>query len=178
VRADPKELIRLPLFRHLPLSALAPLVSACPLIEVERGACVIHEGTPGESALLLVAGRLQATTALGGCRLGITLPGDIVGERALLERSPTRSARLVALDPARLLLVQPATLRALEGSLVGLALELAVLRGVSDHLRSSTKALVALPPQRAAEFEAPTAPQAEAPTFRLPSAGRPGQVSL
>lgn len=167
MRADPEELLRLAPFRHLPIAALEPLLARAPLLTVERGATVIQERAPGTAALLLLSGRLQVSTALGGRPLGITLPGRIVGEGALLGHAPPRSARVVALEAARLLLLEPSLLRGLEGSAVGTALELAVLRGVSEHLRASTRTLAALAPPSAAGLEANTAQQPEAPTLRM-----------
>src|SRR5690349_3388326 len=68
-----------------------------------RGEVVFHEGDPGDTLHLLAEGRVAAriTTPNGDvATLGVLGPGDAFGELALLRRTSTRTATVVALEPA------------------------------------------------------------------------------
>lgn len=182
MRIDPTALIRLRLFRHLPCAALSPLLARSEGVAVRRGDCVIQEGTPGRSAMLVVAGRLRVSAGNGRVHLGVSLPGDLVGERALLEPAPLRTATLCALEDSTLLVIDPATLRALSATPVAIAIELALIRGLTLHLRGSTRTLAAQPAVdsgrgtlQARIFEADTCALAEPATSRWQP--RPGRLA-
>lgn len=69
-----------------------------------KGEVLVHEGDPSDSLHLVEAGRLavRVTTPEGStATLNVLGPGDWFGELSLLDgRPPTRSASIVALEPA------------------------------------------------------------------------------
>ena len=67
-----------------------------------RREVLFHEGDPGDTLHLLVSGRVavRVTTPQGDvATLAALGPGDAFGELALLRRSATRTATVVALEP-------------------------------------------------------------------------------
>lgn len=67
---------------------------------------IFHEGDPGASLHLLAKGRVavRVTTPLGDtATLNLLGPGDAFGELALLSRTATRTATVVALEPVETL---------------------------------------------------------------------------
>jgi CRP-like cAMP-binding protein len=73
-----------------------------------RKEVVFHEGDAGASLHLIVKGRLgvRVTTPLGDTATLVVLgPGDFFGELALLSAEETRTATVVALEPAETLTV-------------------------------------------------------------------------
>jgi CRP-like cAMP-binding protein len=67
-----------------------------------------RKGSEGTNAFIVTRGRLKITTSGEDGRefvLQIIGPGDVLGELALLDRSP-RSATVVAVEPSELLVIQ------------------------------------------------------------------------
>ena len=76
------------------------------------GAVIVHEGGPPSAAYFLVSGRCEAFQGEGDARrvLRVMGPGEVFGEMALISSRP-RSASVVALEQATVLLVTPEALR-------------------------------------------------------------------
>jgi len=96
----------LPLFGALGERELAQLLSAARVEEVSRDHEIVRQGDPGNEAFVVARGLLKVVRLDGGdetllAQLG---PGSIFGEMALLSESP-RSASVVALEPAQLLVL-------------------------------------------------------------------------
>jgi CRP-like cAMP-binding protein len=71
------------------------------------GERLLHEGSPGESVLLLRSGRVKATRTTGEGRevvLGFRGPGDLVGELSVID-GRARSSSVTALEPVEALAV-------------------------------------------------------------------------
>ncbi|NLI81556.1 MAG: cyclic nucleotide-binding domain-containing protein [Deltaproteobacteria bacterium] len=98
-------LIKSPVFRGLPKSALDALAQAVEQVDVPQGAVITREGDPGDGLYVIVSGKVK--TFRGGeheatidlCILG---PGEIFGEMSLLS-GETRSNSAQALEPAHLM---------------------------------------------------------------------------
>jgi signal transduction histidine kinase len=95
------EPILLPLFASIDRSLFDRLAKQ---YSCEPAEIICHEGEPADAAYLIWSGRVAIIK--GGPEdpllLGIRLPGEMVGEMALLENKP-RSATIVALTPTYLL---------------------------------------------------------------------------
>lgn len=96
----------LPLFGALEARELEQLLAAVRVEEVSDGHEIVRQGDAGNEAFVLARGLLKVVRREGGdetvlAQLG---PGSIFGEMALLSESP-RSASVVALEPAQLLVL-------------------------------------------------------------------------
>ncbi len=81
-----------------------------------RGETLFHEGDPGTTLHLVAKGRIavRVTTAMGEmATVELVLPGDVVGELALLSSDGVRGASAVALEPTETLVLDKATFSAL-----------------------------------------------------------------
>ena len=81
------------------------LLAGTTVRDYDRGESLVREGEPSDSLHLVETGRLavRVSTVDGDtATLNVLGPGDFFGELSLLdERSPTRSASIVALEKAR-----------------------------------------------------------------------------
>jgi CRP-like cAMP-binding protein len=93
-----------PLLASLTEDERRAVLSATRIRRFDRGEVVVHEGDPADSLHLIESGRLavRVTTPNGErATLNIIGPGEYFGELSLLDgRQPTRSASIVALEPA------------------------------------------------------------------------------
>ncbi|OJY54314.1 peptidase domain-containing ABC transporter [Pseudonocardia sp. 73-21] len=118
------------LFAALPRSVLAPLIEGADEVEVQGGATLFERGDVTTDAFLVRAGRLAVH--VDGDPLTL-VPGDVVGERAVLLGEP-RGATVTALEPARLLRIDGVRLRdAVDGDPVLRARMDARLRRYDEH---------------------------------------------
>ena len=81
-----------------------------------RGETLFHEGDPGTTLHLVAKGRIavRVTTALGEvATVELVLPGDVIGELALLSADGVRGASAVALEPTETLVLDKDTFTAL-----------------------------------------------------------------
>ena len=81
-----------------------------------RGQTLFHEGDPGTTLHLVAKGRIavRVTTALGEVvTVELVLPGDVLGELALLSAHGVRGASAVALEPTETLVLDKETFTAL-----------------------------------------------------------------
>ncbi|HEX8959014.1 MAG TPA: protein kinase [Solirubrobacterales bacterium] len=88
-----------PLFRDLPPEDLVAVWHRLQEVSVPAGAVLMERGQPGNRFFILQSGILQVCLGLDASALPIrrVLPGDFVGEMALLTGEP-RSAEVVALE--------------------------------------------------------------------------------
>jgi CRP-like cAMP-binding protein len=144
MRATPHQLCRLRPLRALSRDELAALAAAAPLRRLEPHEVLVRAGDRGSAAFLVVEGRLRVLA--GGDRarvLGWALPGDLVGERALVEDHALRSASVEALEPAAVLVLEHGALRGEAVATARIALELAALGALRERLRGASAALLA-----------------------------------
>jgi cAMP-dependent protein kinase regulator len=103
---EARELPSLPLFGALAARELEQLLAAARVEEVSQGHEIVRQGDLGNEAFVLARGLLEVVRREGAdetvlAQLG---PGSIFGEMALLSESP-RSASVIALEPAQLLVL-------------------------------------------------------------------------
>ena len=123
-------LARVPLFKGLPTTALAPLGAHVRRRRYPQGAAIFRQGDPGAALCIVESGRIKI--ALGSAEgkefvLELMGPGDVFGELALLD-GRARSADAVAAEESTLLLLPRA----------------AFLRVVEAHPRVALDLLMAL----------------------------------
>ncbi len=92
------------LFGTLDDAELGALAAACDVRDVDEGALLLKQGDPGEHLFIIVAGRFRALQTRDGeeLMLGDLVPGEFVGEMALLGRQP-RMASVRAMTAGRVL---------------------------------------------------------------------------
>jgi CRP-like cAMP-binding protein len=111
MRADPDELVRIPLFESLTREQLEAVASLLEQREEPVGAALVGEGAPGYSLFVLQRG--EATVTSGGNALAKLGPGDFFGEIALLaDRAHTAS--VTATTPVELLVMHGSDFRVFE----------------------------------------------------------------
>jgi CRP-like cAMP-binding protein len=97
------EVIRnISLFEGLAPPEIEGVLHVCERAQFERGACLMRQGQPADSAFILESGSVEVMTRLpGGGEAGVATlgPGSVIGEMALLD-SGLRSATVVAGEPA------------------------------------------------------------------------------
>jgi CRP-like cAMP-binding protein len=144
MRATPPMLCRLRPLRALGRDELAALATAAPLRRIEPHEVLLRAGDRGSAAFLVIEGRLRVRAGgEGGRVLGWALPGDLVGERALVEDHALRSASVDALEPAAVLVLEQVALRGEAVAAARVALELAALGALRERLRGAGAALLA-----------------------------------
>ncbi|MDX8035315.1 Crp/Fnr family transcriptional regulator [Lentzea sp. BCCO 10_0856] len=75
------------------------------LVRYERGSRLIHVDDPGSWVAVLCGGRVRVVAATGNRLVAIRVPGDIVGEQAVIDRH-RRSATVIADSAVRAALVR------------------------------------------------------------------------
>lgn len=100
--------------RGLSRETLEVLAGGSRWIELERDEVLISQGSYGNDAYVVAAGRLEVITmeASGPIPLAVVGPGELVGELSVLDPQRTRSATVIALIPTQLVQIDGATLRA------------------------------------------------------------------
>ena len=100
----------------LPEDEVGKLLSHARRRRFSRGETLFHEGDPGATVHLVAKGRIavRVTTRMGEvATVELVLPGDVVGELALLSPEGMRGATAVALEPTETLVLDKATFSAL-----------------------------------------------------------------
>ena len=130
-----------PLFAGLSDRELEILASASRPVTFKKGARIFEEGGAADCCLLMLSGRAQVVLsgdAGAEIMLGLIVPGSMVGEVALLDRS-TRSATLVAAEHCRFIRIPAAAFDELRRNPVferGLVARVAsTLRDANDQVR-------------------------------------------
>jgi len=96
---------RVPLFAALPPSDLRSAAARAHSMSRKKGARIFEEGSSGDSCYVLTSGRAKVVLsgqAASEVILGTVEPFELVGELALIDRSP-RSAGLVAIEDCQLI---------------------------------------------------------------------------
>jgi CRP-like cAMP-binding protein len=101
---------RVPLFRGMSDSELARVDRLMDDVNLETGHELVREGSFGHEAFVIVAG--EADVSIGGHKVAVVGPGEVVGEMALVDHSP-RNATVRARSPMQVLAVDPANFAAL-----------------------------------------------------------------
>ncbi len=111
-----------PLFRGVPSAGLIRIWERLQVVQVPAGHVICRRGKPGDRFYVLQAGELEVRLGLDPAGLPVRrlLPGDFVGELALLTDAP-RSADVVAVEDAVLWVLERADFETLLGSSPALA---------------------------------------------------------
>lgn len=133
---------QVPLFSQLPPAALDSLANSIGRRQIAAGATLFHQGEPGLECFVILSGTLEVITFVNGdeLRLDIYKPGEIIGEMALLDRSP-RSATVRALTDADLLVLDEAAFKMLLAANPDLAMGL--LRSGTIRIRNTNQRMIA-----------------------------------
>lgn len=95
-------------FGRLQRDDSAALQSLGRVLRAPRGAVLMYEGEPGDRIMVLLAGRAKVTRFVRSdgheALVGITDPGDLLGEVALLDSGP-RTATVTALESVSMLVI-------------------------------------------------------------------------
>jgi signal transduction histidine kinase len=92
-----QDLRKSPLFQGLSDEELQQLMDMAEPVSLRAGDVLIRQGEPGDSAYVLIKGDFEVQKQSGQSLIKIDIrnPGDVVGEMALLSRTP-RNATLIA----------------------------------------------------------------------------------
>jgi CRP-like cAMP-binding protein len=129
----------IPLFAGMPGEQLQTLAGALERRTFSRGAKILHQGDPGDSLFIIVAGRVRIyTQSPEGHELSVWIcdEGDFFGEMALLNDEP-RSASAEAMQTTEVLMLQRQAFR--DYLLSNPAAAIHTIEVLSKRLRSTTK---------------------------------------
>jgi phosphoserine phosphatase RsbU/P len=141
-RTIAEQLRNISLFGRISDEQLASIAERVTERALAAGETLFHEGDEGKSCFAILSGSLEALTYLGGeeLRLEVRHAGQIMGEMALIDRSP-RSATVRSLTDSRLAELDEQGFYALMHADPEVALEL--LRGGTARLRRTGREMVA-----------------------------------
>jgi sigma-B regulation protein RsbU (phosphoserine phosphatase) len=143
---------QVPLFSRLPPAALDTLADNIGRRRVPAGAILFNQGEPGLECFVILSGQLEVITFVNGdeLRLDVYHPGQIIGEMALLDRSP-RSATVRALADADLVVLDEAAFKTLLAANPDLAMSL--LRSGTTRIRNTNQRMIADLERKNAELQ-------------------------
>jgi len=103
---DLNDLRKSPLFQGLSDSELQQLMDNAKPVSLRAGEYLMKQGDPGDEAFVVVKGKFQVEKQSGQSVIKIDVrdPGDVLGEMALLSRSP-RSASILAITDCETLCI-------------------------------------------------------------------------
>jgi serine phosphatase RsbU (regulator of sigma subunit) len=132
---------QVPLFSQLSAATLEQIAAAAGRRRLAAGEVLFNQGEPGAECYVIVAGTLEVITFVNGAehRLDAYSPGQLVGEMALIDRSP-RSASVRALEDAELVVLGEAAFKALIASNPDLAMSL--LRAGTARVRNTNQRMI------------------------------------
>jgi CRP-like cAMP-binding protein len=128
----------LSLFRGLPRDVVAAVAADVQPRRLQPDETLFRKGDPGDALYMIRSGRVKITTLDSqGKELMLNQcgPGEAIGEMSLIDSSP-RSASVVALEPAEVLVLQRQAFLDELGRHPTLAMD--VMRNISGRLRFAT----------------------------------------
>jgi sigma-B regulation protein RsbU (phosphoserine phosphatase) len=133
---------QLPLFSQLPSAALDALADNIGRRQIAAGAILFNQGELGRECFLILSGSLEVITFVNGeeLQLDVYAPGQLIGEMALLDRSP-RSATVRALAAADLIVLDEDAFKTLLAANPDLAMSL--LRSGTARIRNTNQRMIA-----------------------------------
>jgi sigma-B regulation protein RsbU (phosphoserine phosphatase) len=132
-----------PLFASLPRAEVERLSASLPRRDLQPGDILLHEGEPGDHFYLIACGDLEVVKSIGTPDeqlIGISKPGDCIGEMSLLNPDRLRSATARARTAVSVLEMQRADLDALLRRYPQMAYDLA--RVLSQRLQQTDNTLI------------------------------------
>ena len=159
---------RLPLFKSVNKSALRELCTLAPPVRFGEGAPIFRQGDASDVAMLLLSGSLRVSIGRGAQvrTVGSVDPGEVVGERALVETGVERSASVIASRDCVALLLTPQVMDHARINAAVVAVEKHLLATLSERIRRTNQNLQQLLAEVGAAVEEPTPSAAPAPTLR------------
>lgn len=129
------------LFSQLPDAALEALAGSIGQRRVTAGEVLFHQGEAGVECFVILSGELEVLTYVGGdeLRLDVYSPGQLIGEMALIDRSP-RSATVRALAEADLIVLGEDAFKTLLSSNPELAMTM--LRSGTARVRNTNQRMI------------------------------------
>jgi phosphoserine phosphatase RsbU/P len=130
-----------PLFRDLAPDTFADLVREMAQRRLDAGELLFSQDDNGAECFVILDGSLEVLTYINGAehRLEIYRAGQLIGEMALIDRSP-RSATVRALEPSTLFVLTEREFVRLIGSSPTLAL--AMLRNSTSRVRNTNQRMI------------------------------------
>lgn len=125
---------RHPFFSACSQRELSRIGSLADGIDVDVGAVLTKEGTPGREFFVVSSGKAKVT--IRGRKVATLGPGEFFGEMALVSPEP-RSATVTAETPMKLYVVEGRAFWSLIDEVPSVARK--VLRGLADRLRAVQK---------------------------------------
>ncbi len=146
-----ERLRRIALFQGFSDADLAQLAEELSERHLQEGEVLFYQGEVGHDCYVILQGELEVITYLDATelRLGTRCTGEIIGEMALIDRSP-RSATVRAITPSDLAVLHEQHFTALMHTDPVLALGL--LRDGTAHLRNTSQSMIAGLEQKNAEL--------------------------
>lgn len=146
-----EHLRRIALFQGFADADLTQLAEELRECHLAAGDVLFHQGEVGQDCYVILQGELEVITYLNGAelRLGTRCAGEIIGEMALIDRSP-RSATVRAVTPCHLAVLNEKHFTTLMHTDPVLALGL--LRDGTAHLRNTSQRMIAGLEQKNAEL--------------------------
>lgn len=129
-------LSKVPLFQECNAKELAKIAALADEIEVDKGAVLTKEGSPGRECFVVSEGK--ASAKLRGKKLASYNPGDVFGEMSLLDNEP-RSATITADTDMVLFVVDSRSFWGLCEEAPAVARK--IMKSISQRLRRVEKAL-------------------------------------
>ena len=131
---------RLPLFAGLNDQDMQRLLDMAEPVTLQAGEFLMEEGTPGDSAYIILEGEFEILKRSGQQDVIIALrgPGEVIGEISLLDQSP-RTASVRAVRQSHLLRIGQEALQQLLAS--SPSATRAVLRTIIERLRNTELAV-------------------------------------
>jgi sigma-B regulation protein RsbU (phosphoserine phosphatase) len=139
---DSEGLESLQLFQSLPAATLTQLAQDLTEQQLAAGTVLFNQGDPGHNCFVILSGALEVLTFVDGkeLRLDIFKRGQVIGEMALIDRSP-RSATVRAVETSRLLVLTERDFITLIGNAPELAMSM--LRSGSARMRNTNQRMIA-----------------------------------
>jgi CRP-like cAMP-binding protein len=133
-RKDEKlELLRrIPLFAGLNRRQIERLGQLTDEVDIPAGRVLMRQGDRGDELFIVVEGELRIER--DGRSVAVRMPGDFVGEIALVDHGP-RTATVTAAQPTRVLVVGHRAFNTLMDEFPGVRLE--VLRALAQRVRAA-----------------------------------------
>jgi signal transduction histidine kinase len=135
-----QDLRKSPLFEGLSDDELQHLMDMAEPVSLRAGDVLIKQGELGDSAYVVIKGDLEVQKQTGQSLIKIDVrnPGDVVGEMALLSRTPRNATLIAKTDSEVLRIPQEAFERLLQSSTTA---AMAILRWVMSRLRQNESLL-------------------------------------
>lgn len=131
-----------PWFKHLDETLLSQMTTTLEQRRLSSGEVLFNQGETGFDCFIILDGVMEVLTFVNGIehQLEVYNAGQIIGEMALIDRSP-RSATVRAVDDSHLVIITEADFKTLIGSNPELAMSM--LRNGTTRVRNTNQRMIA-----------------------------------